>query len=529
MTDPSSAVPIERPRRRSFMDIGGVNSLSHFATSYTRAQGYLGSEALEEDGISPTQEIPADIASHSAGRRQQHGGHNHIKTFSFPEADRQRAALLMRPASETSPLLESAFPQGDHHDDDSDTASVRTSYSMALPSGNSTAPQTVFNSVNTLIGIGMLSLPFALHLAGWIPGMVLLTSSAVITCITAIVLGGIIRRMPHLKTYGDIAQAYGGPYFALAVTFLFSLDLLGASLSLVILFADSFTTVLPWWPAPVYKAIIASIVFLLSFVPLNILSLTSFMGIVCTVSVIVLIVSCGLMLDTPPGSLLQHAKINAWPVDWPSFCLSLGLFLSVWGGHPVFPELYRDMRHPSKFSKTCRQSFVVTYSVDAGIAVVGFLMYGINCEDSIIKNIMGNSRYPNWVNPLLCVFMGILPVSKLPLVTRPLITVYESYFGLNRLDAVKGNGRHYSLGRVLARLAFCGLLFTLSIVFTSFGQVVSFLGSAICFTICVSLPCLFYVYFDQPPMKMRILAYAVSLLGFVGAIVGTWASVTMPT
>lgn len=492
-------VPAPTPRRKLFLDVGGVNLINNLALLYTRAQGYLGARVMEndDDSVSPLLTLPTNIDRSSV----PHHGHNHIRTFSFPSPDLP---------TEEHPLL-------------SDAESVRTSYLVALPTGNSLAPHTLFNSVNTLIGIGMLSLPFALHLCGWVVGLALLTVSAIITTITAMILAGVIRKYPNLSTYGDIATAYGGKWVGIGVTGLFVVDLLGATLSLMILFSDSFRTVLGGYDQ-LWKAVIVVTVFILSFVPLHLLLMLSAVGIVCTLAIITVIVSCGFMVSTSPGSLIVWAPTNMWPVDTKLVFLSLGLILSVWGGHPVFPELYRDMRHPHKFNKTTKQLFSVTYVVDASIAIVGFAMYGTGCQDLIVKNLMANTRYPGFVNPTLCVLMGLLPFSKLPLVTRPLITVYEGHLGLGRrkLVGVAGNTK-----RVVARVVFCGVLYTISLFVTLFGKVVSFLGLGICFTICIVLPFLCYLRFFEPSPLQRIGAQAAIVIGIFGAVTGTWASVTM--
>ena len=33
-----------------------------------------------------------------------------------------------------------------------------------------------------------------------------------------------------------------------------------------------------------------------------------------------------------------------------------------WGGHSVFPNIYRDMRHPKKFPKGLRVTYIFTVS-----------------------------------------------------------------------------------------------------------------------------------------------------------------------
>ena len=62
----------------------------------------------------------------------------------------------------------------------------------------STFGQTLFNAVNLLMGVGLLSLPYAMRLAGWFGVAVLLVFSA-LTCYTAKILGKIQEYVPAKK------------------------------------------------------------------------------------------------------------------------------------------------------------------------------------------------------------------------------------------------------------------------------------------------------------------------------------------
>ena len=54
--------------------------------------------------------------------------------------------------------------------------------------GQSTLPQTIFNSVNVLIGVGLLALPLAMRYSGWIPGLIFFFFAAGSTSYTAKIL-----------------------------------------------------------------------------------------------------------------------------------------------------------------------------------------------------------------------------------------------------------------------------------------------------------------------------------------------------
>lgn len=368
----------------------------------------------------------------------------------------------------------------------------------------------------------MFSLPFGFKLSGWVLATTIFLSSAVVTNYTALCLGRILRRHPELNSYGDIARAYGGLHFLVVVTATFTVDLLGACLSLMVLFADSFHIVLPGVDIRVFKVVLVLIVFVLSLLPLLLLSMLSLVGIFCTMSVLAIIVICGLTSVDSPGSLLVSAATTMWPKNAMDVMLSLGIFMCLWGGHPVFPELYRDMRHPSKYKKCAITSFSTTFVLDYFMGAVGFVMFGMQCDDSIIKTLMNNPSYPRWVRPTLCVLMGILGISKLPLVTRPLITVFETIF---KLLPKNGQAHEYTLRRVVGRFVFCLALLCIALMVSSFGKIVSFMGSAVCFAICVTLPLTFYLHFYREDMSLaKAWALRVGItLSVVLAAMGTYS------
>jgi len=79
---------------------------------------------------------------------------------------------------------------------------------------------------------------------------------------------------------------------------------------------------------------------------------------------------------------------SLFPQRWGSFPLSIGLFMAPWGGHSIYPQgmseyysflrnlVYRDMRHPYKFSRALGISYIITFAIDLSMGVMGYLMFG---------------------------------------------------------------------------------------------------------------------------------------------------------
>jgi vesicular inhibitory amino acid transporter len=147
--------------------------------------------------------------------------------------------------------------------------------------GQSTLPQTIFNSINVLIGIGLLSLPLAIHYSGWVIGMVFFAFSVVVTQYTAKLLAKCLDVDNSLITFADLAFVSFGPKARFCVSILFSLELIGANVALVVLFADSLDALIPGLGVLGWKVLAAFVLIPLAFLPLRLLSFTSILGIVC--------------------------------------------------------------------------------------------------------------------------------------------------------------------------------------------------------------------------------------------------------
>ena len=199
--------------------------------------------------------------------------------------------------------------------------------------GQSTLPQTIFNSSNVLIGVGMLSLPLGIRYAGWVIGLTFLLCSALVTKYTASLLAKCLDVDSSLSNFADIAFVAYGEKGRLATSALFTFELTAACISLVVLFADSLKTLVEGMTDVQGKVLCGCILAPLNFLPMRWLSLTSFLGVFCGIGLIGCTVLAGVLKPTSPGSLLETASTTAFPEQWRALPLSFGLIMAVWGGH----------------------------------------------------------------------------------------------------------------------------------------------------------------------------------------------------
>ncbi|OHF00092.1 transmembrane amino acid transporter [Colletotrichum orchidophilum] len=399
--------------------------------------------------------------------------------------------------------------------------------------GQSTLPQTIFNSINVLIGVGLLSLPMGIKYAGWICGMIVLAGSAAVTAYTAKLLAKCMDLDASLITFSDLAYISYGRNARIATSILFTLELLAACVALIVLFADSLTLLFPGFlSVNMWKLLCSIIMIPLNFLPLRLLSFTSVIGIVCCFSIVLILVVDGLIKPTTPGSLIEPATTYLFPANWGTLPLSFGLLMSPWGGHSVFPNIYRDMRHPHKYPRAIKTVFASVYLLDAFTAVVGLLMYGDGVMDEITANILQTSGYPRALNFLLCIFIAIIPLTKIPLNARPIVATLEVLTGIHQQavadsSAMVGRSATFrGIMKIAIRVITVLVFLVISILFPAFDSIMAFMGSALCFTICVLLPLAFYVklFSKEISPQERLLCYVLMTISTILSVVGTvWA------
>jgi len=514
-------IPITASRKRrrsSFLNYGGPNSINNFASSVKRSVNYL-SSSLGSIGNDAVDESERTLSIDTAQERSS------SSLISPPvQISSETPLIFSDPQKQTKPYLSSSDnanslqeSQQVHLTQTRSSLSERALEPTESIAAKSTPLQTIFNSINVLIGLGILSVPLGFHMAGWIPGMICLLFAALSTKYTAVLLGRILHRVEKIRTYQDIAVYVYGRSIGYFILLTFSLDLYGAGVSMIILFADSFNALIPSLSPSMLKLILCIALLFLNLMPLRFLSFLSLSGILCTTMTFFLIVCSGFWKSAQPGSLLSPMPTNLFPTSFLDFCFSLGLFLAPWGGHATFPEIFSDQQKESKFPRCMSITFSFCYVVDALTGIVGFLMFGYLIDSEVTRNILLTDGYPSSIKNAIVIMMGVLPLSKLPLVCRPIVTAADKF-------VASPSGSKCSLPRkILNRILVSAVYLASALVITSFGKVMSLLGSAICFTVCITLPVLFYlnIFKNELTKADKVLLYTMLVISIICTIFGS--------
>lgn len=119
-------------------------------------------------------------------------------------------------------------------------------------------------------------------------------------------------------------------------------------------------------------------------------------------------------------------------------------------------------------------------------------MFGDEVRDEITSNILMESSYPRTLTLLMCLCIGIIPLTKVPLNARPIVATVEVLLGLHQQTVAENSGlvgRTMSFRgamKIIIRVSVILCFLAISIVFPAFDSIMAFMGSALCFTICIT-------------------------------------------
>ncbi|KAF9654342.1 hypothetical protein BDM02DRAFT_3085571, partial [Thelephora ganbajun] len=355
----------------------------------------------------------------------------------------------------------------------------------------------LFNSIAMLLGIGMLSEPLAFSYAGWGCGTLLLIFYGFLTCYTAKILARFIIADPAVRTYADIGRKAFGDWSTHFISLIFCLELFTVTVALVTLYADSLETIAPAYSANFYK-ILGLIVFLPTvFLPLSWLSVTSVLGIVSSVLLIIVILIDGLTKKTAPGSIWDPQPTNVGIASFPKLGVAFGLFMAGFSGHAAIPSLARDMIDPTQFNRMIDTAYIITTTLYGVIGVAGYCMFGNTVSEEFSRDLFATPGYNGPLNRIALYALIITPMTKFGLTSHPLNAILEHTLGLGPHshhhdhgsdDQARCQTNFKRFGSIIQRTLMTFMAVAVSIAVPEFSSMMGILGSLFAFLMCVIGP-----------------------------------------
>ncbi|XP_039140383.1 amino acid transporter AVT1C [Dioscorea cayenensis subsp. rotundata] len=360
-----------------------------------------------------------------------------------------------------------------------DTKLSKVSHELPI-SRNCSFGQAVINGINVLCGVGILSTPYAVKVGGW-AGLSILFIFAGLSYYTGILLKHCLDSEPGLETYPDIGQAAFGTKGRFLVSIILYLELYACCVEYIILESDNLSSLFPNAHLTIGSMHISSHVLFavmttLIVLPttwlrdLSLLSYISAGGVIASILVVASLFWVGLIDQVGFQNKGDSLNLTGIPI-------AIGLYGYCYSGHAVYPNIYSSLEKKNQFPLVLFTCFVICTVMFAGVAVIGYLMFGETTLSQFTLNMP-----QGLVASKLAVWTTVVnPITKYALTLTPMALSFEELIPANHMKS------HLYPIAVRSTLAFSTLFVALSVPF--FGLVMAFIGSLLTMFVTLILPC----------------------------------------
>ncbi|XP_022138936.1 amino acid transporter AVT1C-like [Momordica charantia] len=388
-------------------------------------------------------------------------------------------------------------------------------------SRRSTFSQAMLNGVNVLCGVGILATPYAAKEGGWL-GLSILLVFAVLCYYTGLLLRDCLETKPELETYPDIGQAAFGTTGRVAISIILYLELYANCIEFIILESDSLSSLFPnaclnLGGYELNPHLLFALMTTLAVLPtvwlrdLTILSYISAGGVIASILVVLCLFWIGLV-----DGIGFEGKETTTLLNPTTLPIAIGLYGFCYSGHAVFPNIYGSMAKPSQFSAVLLTCFVACTLMYAGVAFMGYSMFGESTMSQFTLNLPNNlvaSKIAIWttvVNPLTKYALSLTPIA------------------MSLEELIPSNHSQFFTFSILIRTALVISTLIVGLCIPFFGLVSSLIGSLLSMLITLVLPCACFLSILKGKVTrfQGVACGIIITVGLIAAGFGTYSSLT---
>ncbi|KAM7251278.1 hypothetical protein ACFE04_023161 [Oxalis oulophora] len=341
-----------------------------------------------------------------------------------------------------------------------------------------------FNGTNAFLGIGLLTVPYALASGGWL-SLVFFFLIALICFYTALLLKRCMDVNPSIRSYLDIAELAYGKNGRILVMIIMNSELYLVAIGLLILEGDNLHKLFPKFMVEIGSFAIDGrrtfvIITALVIFPSMLLTDLSYLSYVSATGVF----SCILILaSTFCVGAFEGVGFHQTGALWNTsgIPVAISLYIVCFAGHPVIPSIYISMRDSYQFTKVLSCSFILTAITYLLIALFGYLMFGNAVESQITLSLP-----TRLIGSQIAIYTTLLiPVTRYALMMTPVAAAIESLLSENL--------KRWRPVKLLIRVTLLVTTTIIAFFFPYYENLMAIVGSIFVVLASFVLPCLCYL------------------------------------
>ncbi|KAK7290506.1 hypothetical protein RIF29_04977 [Crotalaria pallida] len=397
-------------------------------------------------------------------------------------------------------------------------------------SGQCTFGQGVLNGINALCGVGILSIPYAVREGGWF-GIGILLIFAVFSFYTGLLLRYCLDSDPELETYPDIGQAAFGTTGRIAISIILYSELYACCIEYIILESDNLSSLFPnahlsLGGIELNSHTLFALIATLAILPtvwlrdLRILSYISAGGVIASIVVVICLFWVGLVDNVAIPSQRSTLNLATFPV-------AMGLYGYCYSGHAVFPNLYTAMADRNQFPAVLLTCFAICTAMYAGVAVMGYLMFG----DATLSQYTLNMPQDLVATKLAVWTTVVNPFTKYPFFVQNECSTYAlslAPVALCMEELIPSNDSKFYVYSILIRTALVVSTFLVGLSVPFFGLVMSLIGSLFTMFVTLILPCACFLSIMRGKISRFQVASCITIIavGVISSAIGSYSAIS---
>eukprot|EP01135_Chromosphaera_perkinsii_P012155 Nk52_evm19s2596 gene=Nk52_evmTU19s2596 len=361
-------------------------------------------------------------------------------------------------------------------------------------SGGAGVAKTIFNIICTMVGVGILSLPYSVAITGWLVGLIFIVVGGIFAGYCGIILARCMndgvpgKRMGSYEELGEVAGGVFGKYMAIIMSYgtcwsaCIIMIILGAA-QFESLFGSQVTLTTAEW-----SIICACIILPFTFIKyMTHVAYVSFFGMFASVLVFLVAICQDIndMTKDGMGSGLVAANTSSTFSDMAQAYVTISF---AFGGACVFGELLVAMKKPGKFSSALTLAFISMFVIYAGIGIVSYMAYGSKVLDPQYNGSLTALMPNNWISKIVFASVLVHVLSAFVVLFNPLVRAIERKVGIDDQPHLRE-----LFFRVIIRSINVAICCFVAIALPFFGDIMGLVGgTAVCGSSFL-LPLWFYV------------------------------------